>query len=440
MKCTIIFITNQIVLNNFNLNCKKLIFFGFYEKIFFVQGVTSVFRYLYFSLLLPVCLGLFVYCVPSLYRIQLGSSGVDGGGSGEDYEDYEEGDGSDDLECEEDDDEDCDVNNVDEDVDEMEMPYDIQMDTASYLTCDSRDLPDDTFIFKFEALRGGESGGVRLRPKFRNMEKNEIKRYPYYRSYPVLLPIPPRWWVSPLSNIQNPVQSRLLSLPSVELEGYLDDFLANGKSFTNNFGRDIIQLGWSANASVGNHALASSLHTLFENSYLLVSYRHTGRGSSLLGYRDSDNSRETTHGRYYRIDMEEEEQNYTLDRITERYPRVGGSREVGWSCGLKFKVRRHDNHRYLGESLSEERSCENNDDGSKIYEIARQVLGDDWNINPGERCISLRSHRKSCYRFTRNPQQINDGNRGKGRVDHSGDCDGSQITGLCPHYLSICTR
>ena len=393
-------------------------------------------RYLLFYLLLAVCLGLFAYCVPSLHSVQLGSEGVGGGGGGEYNDtDYDEGK---ETKCE-DDDEEC--KEAEEDVDEMDMPYDIRVDTASYLTCDSRKLPDDTFSFKMEALKDRVSG-ARLRKKFGQMEKSEIRQYPYYRSYPVLILIPPRWWVQPSSNPQNPAPSRSLSLPSIELEDYLDTFLENGETLTNRFGRDRFQLGWEANLN-----LRYSLHSLFQNRYLLLSFYHSGRGSSLLGYRDvEDQQRETTHGRYYRIDMEEAEQYYTLESITERFPlgrrnKPQNEKENSWFCNVRFKVRRHDDHRYLGEALSEELGCEDNDDGSEIYEVVRQVLGDDWNIDPAKRCIALKSHRKSCYIYTHNQHQGSlSSNQGKGRVDHSGDdCTGRDISRLCPHYLSICT-
>ncbi len=419
------------------MECEKLIFFGFYGKIFFIQGVIALFRYLLFYLLLAVCLGLFAYCIPSLRSVQLSSEGVGSGGSPE-YDDYSEGE-EEDPECEEGDDEtECEE---DDDIDEMDMPYDIRVDTASYLTCDSRNLPDNTFAFKLEALKDGVLGaGVRLRKKFVQMEKDEIRQYPYYRSYPALIPIPPRWWVHPSSEIQNPIPSRSLSLPSIELEDHLDTFLENGESFTNRFGRDRFQLGWEANLN-----LKFSPHSIFQSRYLLLSFYHSGRGSSLLGYRDlEDQQRETTHGRYYRIDMEEEEQYYILQDITERYPlgsRNFSQKENSWNCNIRLQVRRHDNHRYLGEALSEERGCEDNDDGNEVYELVRQVLGDDWNINLEERCISLRNHRKSCYTYTHTPLRASMAtNQGKGRVDYSGDCTGREIIKLCPHYLSICTR
>lgn len=409
------------------MNCQKLIFFDFYGKIFFIQGVNSLFRYICLCLLLSICLGLFAYCVPSLYTVQVGSESVSDGGNTDDYDDYYEGQNPEDFECDPDDDTNCD----NEHVDEMDMPYDMLMDTVSYLTCDSRNLPDDTFAFKVEALR---EGGVRLRAKFGQMEENEIKQYPYHRSYPALIPIPPRWWVHPSTEVQYPVPGRFGALPSIELEDYLDDFLENGKIFKKEFGRDHIQLGWKANLN-----LRYSLQSLLEASYLLVSFYHAGRGSSLLGYRDLDGDRETTHGRYYRVDLSEEEQQYTLSDITERYE-FRTEKENSWSCGLRFKVRRHDDHRYVGGGQPAEPGCEDNDDGSAIYRLVRQVLGDDWNIDPEEYCVSLKNRRKSCYRYTENIHQgTRNINNGKGRVDHF-DCTGTDILRLCPHYLSICTR
>ena len=416
------------------MNCQKLIFFGFYEKIFFIQGVSSLFRYLCLYLLLSVSLGLFAYCVPSLHTVQLGSEGAGGEGDPGEHDDYTEGQDPADFECDQENETDCGDDGY---VDEMDMPYDILIDTASYLTCDSRNLPDDTFAFKMEALR---EGGVRLRMKFGQMDEDKIKQHPYSRSYPALIPIRPQWWVHPSSEVQFPVKGRFGSMPSIELADYLDTFLEKGEDFTNSFGRDHIQLGWQANLNLGY-----SLQNLFEISYLLVSFYHTSRGSSLLGYRDLDNERESTHGRYYRIDLKEEELQYTLSDITERYPlgrRQQTQKENSWSCGLRFKVRRHDDHRYIDGGQPAEPGCEDNDDGSAIYRLVRQVLGEDWNIDPtpGVRCISLKSRRKSCYVHTDNVHSGSANvNSGKGRVDHS-DCVRNNILRLCPHYLSICTR
>ena len=398
--------------------------------------MIPLFRYFLFYLLLSICLGIFAYCIPSLRPVQLSSEGV----QNDEYDDYSEGEEEEECEENEEGEEECEEDEEeDEDIDEMDMPYDIKVDTVSYLSCDSRNLPEDAFAFKMEALKSGVLGaGVRLRKKFGQMNKDKIKEYPYYRSYPALALIPPRWWVPPSSNIQNPMPSRSLSLPSIELEDYLDDLLENPEEFTNNFGRDRIQLGWKANIN-----LKYRFHDIFDSYYLLLSFYHSGRGSDLLGYRDVEDSRETTHGRYYRIDMDEQEQYYVLENITERYPlgrRNSAQKEYSWSCGLQLKVRRHDQHRYLGSTLSEEPGCEDNDDNSTVYELVRQVLGDDWNIDLRKRCISLKNHRKSCYEYTGKPhKQSRNVNSGKGRVDYS-DCTGDTITSLCPHYFSICTR
>ncbi len=392
-------------------------------------------RFLPFFLLLFVCLGIFAYCIPpSLRPIQLSSEGV----GGEEYDDYDEGE---EEECEEEDEEECeeDEDDEDEDIDEMDMPYDITVDTASYLSCNAKNLPDDAFKFQMSALIDGEQGaGVRLRQKFGKMEKDEIKQYPYHRSYPALIPIPRQWWVSPSNNNQNPVPSRYLSLPSVELEGYLDEFLENGEAFMNDFGRDILQLGWKANYSKSN----LSFYAIFNSRYLLLSFYRSGRSGDFLGYRDIENSRETVHGRYYRVDMEEQEEYHTLENITERYPlgrRNLSRKENEWSCGIQLEVRRHDRHRYLAKALSAEPGCENNDDNSSIYELVHRILGDDWNINLRDQCVSLKNHRKSCYKWTHQPNRVRDGNQGKGRVDYS-DCTGRNMTSLCPHYFSVCTR
>ena len=276
-----------------------------------------LFRYFLFYLLLSVCLGLFAYCIPSLHSTYLGSEGVGRSTSGgDDVDDYDEGEDEEEEECEDEDDEECEDED-DEEIDEMDMPYDIRVDTASYLTCDSRTLPDGVFAFQFSALEGGETGGgVRLRQAFSKKDKSEIKQYPYYRSYPALIPIPRRWSINPSSSVRNSnYPSRTLDLPSIELEDYLDDFLDKGKEFTHEFGRDRFQMGWEANLN-----LRYSLHHLFRNQYLLLTFYQVGRGRSLLGYRDLDNNKEATHGRYYRIDVEEEEQYYTLSEVTERYP------------------------------------------------------------------------------------------------------------------------
>ena len=397
--------------------------------------MISLFRYLLFFLLLFVCAGLFAYCVPSLRPVHLSSEGVGGG----EYDDYSEGEGDEDEDCEEEDDEECEEEE-DQDVDDMDMPYDIKVDAASYLSCDSKKLPDAAFSFKMEALDGGVLGaGVRLRQKFGKMEKDEIRQYPYYRSYPALTAIPNSWWVHPSNSSSNPMPSRSLSLPSIELEDYLDEFLEKKEAFTDSFGRDRIEMGWKANMN-----LKYSFNSLFESRYLLLTFYRSGRENGLLGYRDMEDKRETTHGRYYRIDMEKQEQYYTLDGITERYPvgrRNSSQKDYLWSCGLQLKVRRHDRHRYLGDSLSEEPGCEHSDDGGSLYEVVQQVLGDDWNINLGARCISLKNHRESCYRFTHSPHRSSRGtNSGKGRVDFSDDCTTTDITRLCPHYLSLCTR
>ena len=131
----------------------------------------------------------------------------------------------------------------------------------------------------------------------------------------------------------------------------------------------------------------------------------------------------------------------TLRRGILSAERNSSRKENEWSCGFRLAVRRHDQHRYLGESLSEEPGCEDDEDDSKMYELVRQILGDDWNINLEKRCVALKNHRKSCYKWTHQPHRsIRDGNSGKGRVDYSEDCSGRDLTKLCPHYLSVCTR
>ena len=397
-----------------------------------------MFRYFFvLFLLLSVCLGIFAYCVPSLHSSYLSSEGAKDKSGGSSDNDYDEGE-DDKEDCDDEDaEEDCD--DEDEEVDEMDMPYDIRVDTVSFLTCNSRQLPDGVFAFKMEALRGGTAGGgVRLRQSFSKKDKDEIKQYPYYRSYPALIPIPRRWSINPSSRIQNSnYPSRTLALPFIELEEYLDDFLENEADFTHEFGRDRLQVGWKANLN-----LKYSLHHLFQNNNLLLSFYQVGRGSSLLGYRDLDNEKETTHGRYYRIDVDEEEKYYTLANITERYPihKKVGEREYEWNCSPPYQVRRNDSHRYIGGSLPTEPGCESKTEGSDAFGLIQEVLGDDWNINTRERCVSLKSHRRSCYKITHSPHQASRStNQGKGRIDYS-DCSAGNVTKLCPHYFSFCTR
>ena len=129
-----------------------MIFVGFYGEFPLFEGGASLFRYLLFFLLLFVCLGIFAYCIPpSLRPIQLSSEGVDG----DEYDDYDEGE-EEDCEENEEGEEECEEEDEDDkDIDEMDMPYDIMVDTASYLSCDSRNLPKDSFSFKMSALTGG---------------------------------------------------------------------------------------------------------------------------------------------------------------------------------------------------------------------------------------------------------------------------------------------
>ena len=297
-----------------------------------------------------------------------------------------------------------------EEIDETDVPYDIRLDTMALLTCDSSSIPGDNFKLKAGAFLQEvyeKGGGVKLRSPFARIDRDDLKKYPYYNVTPAL------FFGSGAEGVLSDPYYSILS--NIQLKNYLKDL---SKGYVHQFGSKDIDF------TLPLKNIDSRQLDEFLRLPLWATFVERGEKTPLL-YLDDHQDTEI-HGRSYEIDLQKEESFFTLGSVTETYPLL--SKTDQWSCEHSFTVHRHEDVRYNEDNDQHEKGCNQNDEENKpLYELARILLGNDWFIDTKNLCISPKNRRDYCYRSK--PE----------RVEFSNDCRGVHKGYHCPHYFSICT-
>ncbi len=309
---------------------------------------------------------------------------------------------------------------IDEDaeIDETVIPYDIRLDTMALLTCDSADIPGENFKFRAgaflkEIYEGG--GGIKLRSPFVNVDKDIIRKYPYYNTFPTLS----------FGSASGGLYPFHFPLRNIKLKNHLDDL---SEGYVHKFRSTLVDF----KVPLPEREIPSSQLDEFFREPVLATFITTTpasrRQNILPAIYIDDNGDQEIHGRSYEVRLEEQESFFTIRSISEIYPLL--STEYEWECGNVFKVHRHRDIRYNSEGNDDptEEACDQDDESNdSLYKLARILLGKEWFIDTQNQCISPKNRRKYCY-----------GSRPE-RVDFSNDCRGLHRGYHCPHYFSICT-
>ena len=304
-----------------------------------------------------------------------------------------------------------------EEIDETKTPYRIIMDTVGYMTCDApwSKQPQGAFRLKFGAYR---TGGIGLSGKsFAERGEEGIKEFPYYRATPAIVVVEGRWATD--SYIKDSVKV----FPRIQLEDYLDLFVERKETLTKTFRDRELSVGLTEGRIEKYNFLAGFL----DNKERPQTYKN----------EDNDN---TFHGMFHEISTRKKEHFSALSSIESRYPSYSKDRPKHWDCDsnrFHFQIRRHSEHR----NSPDEPGCSNktrysNDPETEAYSTARKLLGEEWNINAEDRCISLKSSRNICYRIS-DPRSKNSENSEVFFSDAQ-NCNTSSVGRYCPHYFSIC--
>ena len=370
------------------------------------------------------------------------------------------------------------------------FPYDIKFDTIAYLPCESSG---------FRVLRTGayfSRSGVRLSDYYLNKYNSKnidqmspiLQKSHYFKTYPI----------ARIDERNTDLKDVMTSLKSA-------DKLSHFK--LERYHRDIIRTGRKRLLTLNNSPLKEefSFSSTFDSRALFSD--STDKWNLVLYYRTQDNKvawkpKDSTsnplldfHGRVYSLGVDnlshvhsELDARYALTSITETKP-LDSSINNDWSCpeSLRLEVRRHPDFAYkkhlayqalksrgsqtikkknesqlisAGYLFSDENLCENSSQGGNKLSIARAVLGDDWNINIGKKCISPKNSSKRCYpnlgtaneqvdrlMNTNHSSELCSPNKG-----HSNNYQGNAFkdidpanqniirTFACPYFLSICVR
>lgn len=343
------------------------------------------------------------------------------------------------------------------------FPYDLQLDTIAYMSCDT------SHFFTLKTGSYFNKSGLRLSEYFLKKKLNStqlntlIQKSTKYKATPVISAAHKYNFNVEYTELTTPFET-LLRLHSTV------DLLTNSKKTRlNTYSGDDIEVSIK---------YPHTQHNTFANNF----NEHT---RLLLSYRDSDSNMYYTtggepgldiYGRLYKLQFEtQNNRNILTDVFETRLPAKKYKLQKKWSCldSLNFQIRRHkknaftaqksyDNQTKNYKSLynfkqstgeasldgntdiyisnenkinSDEILCPPGDSSGVVFNIVKKVLGNDWNINVEEKCISLKNSDKACYLITQKSSPDY-----RISIDNIEECESNKAVNYCPQYLSICIR
>ena len=330
------------------------------------------------------------------------------------------------------------------------FPYDIQLDTIAYTTCDN---PND---FTLKVGSYFSRSGVRLSDYFlteqENLDntalKNLIKSSTKHAARPRLV-------FAKVSKVLTQFFKASDHLFDIQLEDYIDELIATGAERLQRLDGNMIEAIIKSNPL--NPAVLWSRSTK-----LTLSYKNR-EGQSIQ--RAPDEASRNFYGRIYDLNFREKlKDRYILNSLTER-KRPVETPQPDWNCSadLQFEIRKSHKQAYDAETFydaqnaaykakyttveaalaapdedqripEDEPICPNSNDGGNLVNIARQILGTDWNINISEGCVSPVHSTVRCYSPEHDP-----GPTVIPVISYQSNCTNTKSK-VCPHLLSICIR
>ena len=327
------------------------------------------------------------------------------------------------------------------------FPYDLQLDTIAYMSCNTK------YFFSFKAGAYFERSGVRLSEYFLREQKkglsssemtNLIKSSTKYQAY-AQVHFSHRDDFTRIYTFGNYRNNFLL-----RLDRMIPDLISSGPRRVNQFENEPISFSLRGPDAGGASQIPN---ILIRNPFRFVlSYSN---GKFIYHKSDEPDIGRDIYGRTYELEFEKVRSagRYVLDSVEEtRRPMDNPPPQPGWNCPdeLKLEIKRHTDYAYkrqdekqflesnnwkIDRLRNDEDLCPNSSSGGAALAIVQKVLGTkDWNINIGRRCISLKDTDQLCY-----VHHLGQNQPTYDRVDFSQDCTNSPLN-YCPHFVSICTR
>ena len=313
-------------------------------------------------------------------------------------------------------------------IDEESMPYRIKIDTLAFMTCDNARFENPFTLFAGALL---SNAGIRLKRPF--ADKEEVKQYPSHESYPALSIAPNRRGIpSEGSTILGFGIRR-----TIDLQDHINQLLRSGETYLQTIDRTKVQARLHRTGNLRDSInLARQLDRNNDGDYLTATFAFPKTNGKADVRRYTDDGDEYTHGLVYELNMQKIGEFHIIAGVDETdYQKKNGEplrTEKQWNCpsSYRFTIYRHSNLISAGEPSCPEGGSRENFE----YTILKEILGNDWNINTGRRCISPKRS-NICY------GELASSNVAGSRVVYDPDrCSITNRGNFCPHYLSFCIR
>ncbi len=347
------------------------------------------------------------------------------------------------------------------------FPYDLQLDTLAFLSCET-----DHF-FTFQGGAWFSLSGIRLSEYFLRKKESMsagaletlIKSSTKYGAFPYLS----------VSN-KNQLRRGILTPKGIfnshlRLHDLIPELVKSGKTRIREYNGDPIKAEIKQKAYVSEYSYRDG----FKKELVLALYYIGGKNNAMLHWGPRDG--QDIYGRTYSLDLEDldivsagdDDDRYALVGVSEKKLLPSAPDQKEWTCpdSLRLEIRRHERNTFKPEEWYNyqlrnwlnynqwydtfakaqnandhshrppppEPTCEDSSGGGAALSVARKVLGDDWNINIGEKCISPRNSRKACYTISTPP--INDVTD---RLERDKAHCNNNKNKYCPQFLSVCVR
>ena len=352
------------------------------------------------------------------------------------------------------------------------FPYDLQVDTISFLSCNTNQY------WNIQAGAYFSRSGLRLSEYFldkmssMNADSMEslIKSSTKQRAIPYLT-------MRYKNNLLQYIKPIVAFNGGIVLPNLIPKLVQNNKTRLREYNGDPI----SANIVQSNYAHpSSSLRPMLERQ-LVLALSYTDPKNKIMLHKTGGVNGKDIYGRTYTLgftdlDMlpNDSADRYALTSVVEKkLPQ--GLAQTEWVCpaSLRLQIRRHPTNTYKAREWYNERvrrdraykelypnleralnandpnhrilpsepTCEDSNSGGATLNVAKAVLENRWNINIERKCISPKNSQVPCYHTS--PPLLN---RLDDRVElrSNSDCsvryDGNSIKKQCPRFLSICVR
>ena len=333
------------------------------------------------------------------------------------------------------------------------FPYDLQLDTISYMSCENNNY------FTFKAGAYFARSGLRLSEYFlrkkdslspdalETLIKSSIKHIAI-----------PRLLISHKNNLLFVLQNSKTAFP-LRLHRLIKDLIVTGNTRIRNLNGEFTE------AKITNGSSAFFYVRGLSQGYRLV-LSYLGGNKNKMLHTAKGEAGVDIYGRVYSLQFDEvlDGRNIITSISEKKLPQ--SPPQPSWSCpeSLNFEIRRHPLNAYKAQEWydaqtnvaykkkypnlqsaldsddpthrppANESLCSASNSGGSVFAVASTVLGSEWNINVNDGCISPKSASVTCYKIT-------DRNNVYERLAiGDSNCSSLDRKKYCPQLLSICVR